>query len=359
MGKKPVSIIIPVCDLLYYTRQCIESIFSATPEELFELMVVDNGSAPSMQEYLNTQAHRVTCITNKTNLGFARACNQGAEAAQGDYLVFLNNDTIVRPGWLEELLKTAASGPAAGLAGSKLLFPNNTVQHCGIVFGPRKYPYQIYRGCPADLPCVNKPREFQAVSAACMLAPAKYFQEVKGFDENYVNGCEDVDFCLKISSMGYRCIYSPQSVVTHYEGRSPNRQARMRENYDYLLKKWSSVIRHDDAAFFAQDKVVLQRTGLGMGYKNLTTGEQYVEPEGLFIQAKTWLTTGNAEKAMVFFDGLLANDPYNENALKTLGEFSFRTRNFAAAIGFYSKLLDLHPQDQQLKRVVSDIQFLM
>jgi len=359
MLKKPVSIIIPVCDLLYYTRQCIESIFSATPEKLFELIVVDNGSAPSMQEYLKNQPDRVTCVTNKTNLGFARACNQGAEAARGEYLVFLNNDTIARPGWLEELLKTATSGPDAGLTGSKLLFPNNTVQHCGIVFGPRKYPYQIYRGCPADLPCVNKPREFQAVTAACMLVPAKYFQEVKGFDETYVNGCEDVDFCLKIRSLGRRCLYSPQSVVTHYEGRSPNRQARMQGNYDYLLKKWSSVICHDDVTFFAQDKVMLHRTELGTGYKNLLTGEQYPEPEGLFIQAKNWLTTGNAQQAINYFDGLLAYDPYNENALKTLGEFSFKTRNFAAANGFYSKLIELHPQDQQLKRVVSDIQSLM
>ncbi len=173
MAKKLVSIIIPVRDMLHYTRQCIESLFSNTPADLFELIVVDNGSSLSTQVYLTEQAHRIRCIANSANLGFARACNQGAASAETDYLVFLNNDTMPHRGWLDELIKAATSGPDIALTGGKLLFPNGAVQHCGIAFGPTKYPFQIYRGCPANLPCVNKVRTYRAVTAACMLVPRR------------------------------------------------------------------------------------------------------------------------------------------------------------------------------------------
>jgi GT2 family glycosyltransferase len=359
MKKKFVSIIIPVYDMLYYTRQCVEGILQTTQEDLFELIVIDNGSAEAMQEYLGNESARIKNIRNNVNLGFAKACNQGAAAAEGEHLVFLNNDTVPHPGWLEALLKIAASGNDIGAVGSKLLFPNGTVQHCGIVFSFAKHPFQIYRGCPADIPCVNKVRDYQAVTAACMLVPKKRFQDAGGFDETYINGCEDVDLGLKLHASGLRCVYTPECVVSHFEGRSPDRQAKMKENFAQLLKKWSSTILHDDSFFFGQDSMTLLKTPFGIGYKNMATGEEYLEPEGCLNQAITWFNSGESRKALAFFDELLAHDPYHEFALKTLGDVSVQLKNYPAAIGFYRKLLELHPHNPLLGRIVSDLQTVL
>ncbi len=158
-----------------------------------------------------------------------------------------------------------------------------------------------------------------------------------------MNGMEDVDFALKLRCRGRRCLYTSHSVVTHFESRSPHRHARMEENLALFLNKWSSFIQPDDAFYYSQDNMAIERTPLGMAYKNLVTGELYYEPERLFGQAKNWLMTGRTDEALLFFDELLAHDPYHEGALSALAEFSTKVKNVAAAKRFYGKLSALHP----------------
>jgi len=259
------SIIIPVFNNLSLTNQCLESIWEHT-DVPYEINVVDNGSSDGTKDYLHRveDARGVRVISNHANLGFAKACNQGARAAQGDYLVFLNNDTIVQPGWLEELAACAGKDPKIAVVGAKLLYPDGTIQHAGVVFNHDKLVHHIYKLFDPDHPAVNKEREFQVVTAACALVKKDLFFKAGGFDENYLNGLEDVDLCFKLREQGYKVVYNPRAVAYHLESKTPGRFDRDRENSRLFRLKWHDKIVPDDEKYYAEDGItveVLNRDG--------------------------------------------------------------------------------------------------
>ena len=214
------SIIIPVFNKAALTRQCLDTLLSLPETERAEIVVVDDGSTDNTSEVLAGYGQRIRTVRHEINSGFATACNDGAAAAAGEYLVFLNNDTIPKAGWLEALLNYAKTHPKAGVVGSKLLFPDDTIQHAGIVICQDRVPRHIYTGFPADHPAVNKSRPYQAVTGACMLIQRKLFQEVGGFDISFVNSCEDIDLCLRLAERGYEAHYCKDSVLYHLESVS-------------------------------------------------------------------------------------------------------------------------------------------
>ena len=214
------SIIIPVFNKAALTRQCLDTLLSLPETEHAEIIVVDDGSTDDTPEVLAQYGQRIRAVRHETNSGFATACNDGAAAAAGEYLVFLNNDTIPKAGWLEALLNYAKTHPKAGVVGSKLLFPDDTIQHAGIVICQDRVPRHIYTGFPADHPAVNKSRPYQAVTGACLLIQRKLFQEVGGFDISFVNSCEDIDLCLRLAERGYEAHYCKDSVLYHLESVS-------------------------------------------------------------------------------------------------------------------------------------------
>jgi GT2 family glycosyltransferase/spore maturation protein CgeB len=259
--SKKVSIIIPVYDKVGYTRQCLQALAANTVYANREVIVVDNGSTDGTKSFLATLGNQIKVLTNQTNLGFAKACNQGARAATGDYLVFLNNDTIPQPGWLEELVKVADADPQVAMVGSKLLFPNDTIQHAGVLLHRKaKLPYHIYRSFPKDHPVVNWVREYPAVTAACVLIKRDIFFAVGGFGEEYFNCYEDIDLCLKIREKGYRIMYTPLSVLYHYESVSEGRKDRDHfvQNAQTFQKKWSDKIPLDEERYYAEDEYKLE-----------------------------------------------------------------------------------------------------
>src|SRR5436190_22220932 len=132
MARPVSSVIIPLFNKADLTRACLAALIGATPADLYEVVVVDNGSTDDTAALLDQLDGDVTIIRNPQNLGFARACNQGALAARGEYLVFLNNDTEPEPGWLEPLIGTADANPRVGAVGSKLLYPDGRLQHAGV-----------------------------------------------------------------------------------------------------------------------------------------------------------------------------------------------------------------------------------
>ncbi|MCP9473511.1 MAG: glycosyltransferase family 2 protein, partial [Nitrospira sp.] len=175
------SIIIPVYNNLELTKQCLTALASATTGVDYEVILVDNGSTDETAAFLQTLQGDVRIIRNDENRGFAKACNQGAKAARGKYLVFLNNDTIPQPNWLGPLVQEVEEHPEVGVVGSKLLYPDGTIQHAGVVFMRESpIPYHIYQKMPADSPAVSKRREFQAVTAACLLIRRDLFEAVGG-----------------------------------------------------------------------------------------------------------------------------------------------------------------------------------
>lgn len=235
------SIIIPVWNCCELTRQCLAALVKTTEGISWELIVVDNHSTDDTASFLSSLGGDVQIISNQENLGFAKACNQGAQAARGKYLVFLNNDTIPQPDWLRPLVSEVEEHPEVGVVGSKLLYADGSTQHAGVVFMRSiASPYHIYRSAPSSEPGVNQRRAFQAVTAACMLIRRELFEEVQGFDEAFINGFEDVDLCLKVRKKDYQVIYQPRSVVYHLESQTPGRKEHEKQNSQLLLEKWGT-----------------------------------------------------------------------------------------------------------------------
>ena len=251
------SVVIPVYNKANLTRQCVDTLLSLPSASCpFEIIVVDDGSRDSTPRVLAGYGDRIRVVTHATNKAFATSCNDGAAVARGDYLVFLNNDTIPFVGWLDALVRYAEAHPRAGLVGSKLLFPDGTVQHAGMAVCQDFQPRHIYVGFPGDHPAVNKPRRMQAVTGACQLFPRAVFEKAGGFDPVFINGYEDVDLCLRVGELGYEVHYCPESVLVHLEGVSEGRYKHESQSATAFHKRWAGKLRPDDVAYYLEDGLI-------------------------------------------------------------------------------------------------------
>lgn len=235
-----VSIIIPVFNNLALTQACLESLRRTRTKAEYEMIVVDNASTDGTAEYLKNleTSGAIRVITNPSNKGFAHACNQGAQAARGSQLLFLNNDTQVTDGWLDALAKTAGQ-TNVGVIGAKLLYADGTIQHAGIEF-INGIPDHVHRRSSADFPPANKSRELDMVTGACLMTPRNVFLKLGGFDEAFRNGVEDIDYCLRVRALGRKVVYQPQSVVYHHEGRTAGRFDHVNENLKMFFGRWAN-----------------------------------------------------------------------------------------------------------------------
>lgn len=194
-----------------------------------------------------------TVIRNERNLGFSGANNQGARIAKGRFLVLLNNDTQAFPGWLAAMLEVARE-PEVGVVGARLLFPDNTIQHAGVIvagnlFGRSSFsPFHCSYRVPADDPSVMVRREYQIVTGACIATPRELYLELGGLDETYWNGYEDVDYCLKVRARGLKVVYEPRATVYHFESQSGSQRFRkVLWNVRTLTDRWRGRVRFDSA----------------------------------------------------------------------------------------------------------------
>jgi O-antigen biosynthesis protein len=259
VNRPAASVIIPVFNRVNYTYRCLKALSRHATDLRFEVVIVDNGSSDGTADLLASLSGDVRVITNPRNLGFARASNQGAKAARGRYLVFLNNDTEPQPGWLEAMVQAREQNPKVRIVGCKLLYPDGGgIQHAGVVFNNRGEPHHIFRKLPADHHAVNQTEYFQAVTAACMLIDRAGFMELGLFDEGYVNGFEDVDLCLKAGQKGWKVLYTPKAVVLHYESLSAGRKQHEVDNYQRLMERWKDKILWDENRYYAKIGVRLE-----------------------------------------------------------------------------------------------------
>jgi GT2 family glycosyltransferase len=250
------SIVIPVHNRAALTKQCLEAVFATAPEAAeLEVVVVDDGSADSTSAVLDTFSGRIEVIRHDEPAGFATACNDGAAAASGEWLVFLNNDTVPEPGWLDALVAYASRREQIGIASAKLLYPNRTIQHAGIVVSRQLVPHHVYTGFPEDHPAVNKSREFQLVTAACALIRRDTFEDMGRFDPAFVNGYEDVDLCLRLRREDLEVHYCHDSVLVHLETATRD-HLRDPQNHELFLDRWSEVVHQDDFRYFFEDRLI-------------------------------------------------------------------------------------------------------
>ncbi len=259
-----VSIIIPAYNLPELTRDCVRSIRKNTLHRDYEIVLVDNGgdseTAAALDE-LAAESERVRLVRNFENYMFSLGNNLGVAASTGEHIVLLNNDTRVTLGWLDPLIGPLASRPEIGMTGPKLLYEDGTVQAAGLAFPPNgKIPYHIYRGFPGDAPCVNRAREFQALTAACAAMRAADYIALGGLDPLYINGCEDLDLCFKMRrDLNKRMLYTPESTVYHLESKTPGRAKNIQHNRQLFVERWGEKVRPDDVDYYAMDGYTVVR----------------------------------------------------------------------------------------------------
>jgi len=260
--QKPlVSVVIPVFNKCELTQQCLESIAKVGTRVPFELIVIDNASSDATPQLLDRWREFVRVIRNSVNLGFAGACNQGAAAAAGAYILFLNNDTVALEGWLDALVDELEAHPRVVAAGSKLLYRDGSIQHAGVLFAREtRSPFHPYRLAAADDARVNKRRELQAVTAACMLIRARWFADCGGFSERFKTGYEDLDLCLTIRRRGGTIVYQPKSVLFHLESQTPGRLRHETVNRALFYERWSDQLLSDEDDYYFRDDLRILRS---------------------------------------------------------------------------------------------------
>jgi GT2 family glycosyltransferase/glycosyltransferase involved in cell wall biosynthesis len=213
-----ISIIIPVFNEFRFTQACLASLQEHQGTERFEVIVVDDGSTDTTAEAV-ASIPGIVYLRNEGNAGFIASCNRGAEKARGKYTVFLNNDALVRPGWLSALLSTFAEEPRAGIVGSKLLYPDGRLQEAGGIIWKDASGWNYGKFDDPQKPEYNYLREVDYCSAAALMIPKALFWNVGGFDSRYAPAYyEDTDLAFKVRRAGYKTLYQPLSEIIHYEG---------------------------------------------------------------------------------------------------------------------------------------------
>lgn len=262
MGSVYLSVIIPVFNKFSLTRDCLHSLREHAPGIRMEVIVVDNGSRDETATELDALGSFLfgddfRAVHLPENMNFGPACNIGAEKATGEYLFFLNNDTIMTEGWLEPLL--AGLDGKCGMTGPLLMYPDSgglfcdRVQHVGVACKPQLHPCHLYEFFPASHPVVGKNRSLQFLTGAAFLIPAALFRKAGLFHEAYINGGEDLDLCVQVRKLGYTLRCMPESRIYHLQSQTPGRHDHEKHNADVFKGRCLPDIYPDLHLFLQAD----------------------------------------------------------------------------------------------------------
>ena len=255
-----VSVVVPTRDRLDLLRTCVDGLIGKTDYTNWELLIVDNGS--QLQETLDWLAElvqrepRARVIRDDGAFNFSRLNNRAAVEARGELLLLLNNDVEpIDPAWMTEMVRHAVR-PHVGIVGAKLYYPDDTVQHAGVVLGLGGIAGHVHRGLFRDDPGyfgrAGVVQDMTAVTAACLMVRKSIYDEVGGLDEeNLAVAFNDIDFCLRVRENGHRILWTPYATLYHYESVSrgndmdPDKIDRFKREIAYMNERWNDIIASD------------------------------------------------------------------------------------------------------------------
>src|SRR5690606_24899046 len=255
-----VSLIIPTRDKVELLRMCVESIFSKTTYPDFEVVVVDNQSSdPDALAYLAEleELERVRVLRYDAPFNYSVINNWAVSQCDGEVIGLVNNDIeVISPGWLEEMVSQAIR-PGIGAVGAMLYYPNDTIQHAGVVLGVHGVAAHLYCGMPRGYPGHGGralvTQSLSAVTAACLVVRREVFEQVGGLDEQLQVAFNDIDFCLRVRQAGYRNLWTPFAELYHHESASRGKEDTDEKKERFLgevrcmQKRWDSALLEDPA----------------------------------------------------------------------------------------------------------------
>lgn len=255
-----VTVIIPTRNLGRILNTCLTSIFEKTTYPNYEVLLIDNGSTEQetldiISKWQGKEPDRFRCEVYDIPFNFSKLNNYALTKADGKYILFLNNDTeVVTPDWMTAMVEQAQR-PSIGAVGALLLYPDNTIQHAGVVVGLGGVAGHSHKTFPAGVPGyffqLQTVNNYTAVTAACLMCRREVCEAVGGWEEDLQIAFNDIDFCLKLVEKGYRNIYLPHVVLYHYESKSrghedtPEKQARFAKEIAYMRRKWKHILDRD------------------------------------------------------------------------------------------------------------------
>ncbi len=263
-NRPMVSIIIPNRDHVDMLKKCVNSVLDKSTYKNYEIIIAENNSTDDKTLKLYKELEKTgrvkVAVWNKP-FNYAAINNFVAGRASGEVLLFLNNDTeVISPDWLERMLEFALRGDV-GAVGAKLYYPDNTIQHAGVILGAggiaghsHQYSSRLSYGYMGRL-CIAQ--NLSAVTGACLMTRKDVFNEAGGFDEGYAYAFNDVDLCMKIRDKGYLIVWTPYAELYHYESKTrgyedtPEKQQRFETEIDLFRKKWGDRLDKGDPYYNA------------------------------------------------------------------------------------------------------------
>jgi len=246
--KPKVSIIIPVYNQWQHTYTCLKSLTQGCKRFPFEVILADDGSTDQTKD-ADKIVSGITIVKDGVNRGFLRNCNNAARLATGCYLYFLNNDTKCLANAIDHLIEVLETTPSAGIAGSKLLYPNGLLQEAGGIIWADGSAWNYGRGTNPDFPDYQYIREVDYVSGASLMIRRPLWEKLNGFDDRYAPAyCEDSDLAFSVRQHGFSVLYNPRSEIIHFEGITNGKELNSGikkyqiENTIKFMEKWHSTL---------------------------------------------------------------------------------------------------------------------
>lgn len=264
-GEPLISVMIPNKDHIQELSACVESIWEKTSYANYEILVVENNSQEkdTFACYEQLQKRAAECgkklrVVKWPGSGFnySEINNFGAKQAGGDYLILLNNDiTVITPGWMEEFLGICQR-TGTGVVGARLYYPDNTIQHAGIVVGIGGIAGSLFAGMDRKrsgyMHKASLLQDLSAVTAACMMVKKSIYEEIQGLDPALAVAFNDVDFCLRVREKGYLVVYDPYVEMYHHESRTRGAEdtkekiRRFQREIEFMRGRWIKILKKGD-----------------------------------------------------------------------------------------------------------------